>query len=218
MQDKYLKAPNKTRIVFVELERKLVERQDFLFQSTDIHDLILIQPFTAFDKRGYISKIFERNIFAEHNIELSMFEELQSFSCCGTLRGLHFQRRYSQNKLVRVLRGSVYDVAVDLRKGSPTFGAWKGVYLSEENRTMFYIPKGFAHGFLALEEGTLLSYLCGDRYDPESDGGILWNDPELGIEWPLEQVGQVILSEKDQKLSTLSEFRSAYGGLMVEDP
>lgn len=187
------------------------------FQKTGLPDVQLIQPFIAADHRGYFSKQFEREIFREHGIDLTPYEMMTSKSAKGVVRGLHFQRRHSQDKLVRVLCGAVFDVAVDLRKGSPTFGTCKGVYLTEENQTMLYIPKGFAHGFLALEEGTLFSYLCGDRYDPESDGGILWSDPELGIDWPLDRVGQVILSDKDQKLPTLKEFRAAYGGLVVED-
>lgn len=194
-----------------------MDNRSFSFEETQIAGLQVISPFLAQDERGYLSKTFAKTMFEEHGVYLCPGEELRSYSHRGVLRGLHFQRRHSQDKLVQVLRGAVYDVAVDLRKDSPTFGAWKGVYLSEKNQTMFYIPKGFAHGFLALEEGTLFSYLCGDRYDPESDGGILWNDPELGIDWPLEQVGEVILSEKDKKLPTLSDFRSAYGGLMAED-
>ena len=117
---------------------------------------------------------------------------------------------------MRVLHGAVYDVAVDLREGSATFGRWEGFYLSAENRQMLYIPKGFAHGFLALEEGTLFSYLCGDRYDPDSDGGILWNDPELNVQWPLDKVERVIVSEKDQGLPTFSQFCMEHGALMKQ--
>ena len=178
----------------------------FDFQETSIFNLLQITPFLALDRRGYLSKTFERAIFAEHGIDLSPWEELRSFSKKGVLRGLHFQCRHSQDKLVQVLHGAVYDVAVDLRKGSETFGKWEGFYLTAENRRMLYIPKGFAHGFLALEDGTLFSYLCGDRYDPESDGGIRWNDPEIGVNWPLDRVEKVILSDKDAALPTLSEL------------
>lgn len=190
--------------------------QKFCFEATNILDLVLIHPFLAPDTRGYLLKSFEKEIFAQHKIDLEPFEELNSCSHKGVLRGLHFQRKYSQDKLVRVLHGAVYDVAVDLRADSPTFGKWEGFYLSAENRQMLYIPKGFAHGFLALEEDTLFSYLCGDRYDPATDGGILWNDPELNIQWPLEQVEQVIISEKDQALPTFSQFRTEYGSLMQQ--
>jgi len=187
----------------------------FAFQQTTIEKLTLITPFYAPDTRGYLSKPYERSILAAHGIEMSLWEELRSFSKKGVLRGMHFQRRHSQDKLVQVLHGAVYDVAVDLREGSNTFGRWEGFYLSAENRQLLYIPKGFAHGFLALEDDTLFSYLCGDRYDPESDGGIRWNDPQLAIQWPLEQIGAPILSEKDAALPTLEKFLKRYGPLNV---
>lgn len=180
------------------------------FEKTKLKELYLIKPLIVSDIRGYLSKTFEKAVFAAHGIDLSPWEELQSCSKKGVIRGLHFQRNYSQDKLVRVLSGAVYDVAVDLRKDSPTFGAWEGFELSAENQQMLYIPKYFAHGFLALEENTLFSYLCGDRYDPESDGGILWNDPDLAVEWPLDRVEQVIVSEKDRNLPTLAQFKSTY--------
>ena len=186
---------------------------DFTFQKTRLEGLVLINPFVAGDSRGYLSKPYERLIFAAHGIEFSPWEELRSFSHKGVLRGLHFQREHSQDKLVQVLHGAVYDVAVDLREGSETFGKWEGFYLTAENRQMLYIPKGFAHGFLALEEDTLFSYLCGGRYDPETDGGIRWDDPQLGVKWPLERVEQMILSEKDAALPTLAEFLARYGPL-----
>jgi len=178
----------------------------FTFQSTSVQDLRLIVPFCAPDRRGYLSKTFEKSIFMEHGIDLSPWEELRSCSKKGVLRGLHFQRRHSQDKLVQVLYGAAYDVAVDLRKGSPTFGKSEGFYLTAENRQMLYIPKGFAHGFLALEENTLFSYLCGDRYDPESDGGIRWDDPQLAVDWPLGQVEHLIVSEKDSRLPSLDKY------------
>ena len=186
---------------------------NFDFRPTTIRNLTLIDPFAAFDNRGYLSKPFEKSIFVSHGIELSPWEELRSFSQRGVLRGLHFQRRHSQDKLVQVLHGAVYDVAVDLRKGSETFGKWEGFFLTAENRQMLYIPKGFAHGFLALEDNTLFSYLCGDRYDPESDGGIRWDDPQLAVHWPLERVDRVIQSERDAALPTLREFMAQYGAL-----
>lgn len=187
--------------------------QKFSFQNTEIPNLVLISPFYLTDDRGWFSKPFERSIFASHGIALFPWEELRSFSKKGVLRGLHFQRCHSQDKLVQVLHGAVYDVAVDLRQGSETFGQWEGFYLTAENRQLLYIPKGFAHGFLALENDTLFSYLCGDRYDPESDGGICWNDPQLAIQWPLERVGHPILSEKDAALPSLREFLEQYGPL-----
>ncbi len=169
----------------------------FEFQTTSIAGLIRICPFAAPDDRGYLSKVFEKSIFAEHGIELYPWEELRSCSHKGVIRGLHFQREYSQDKLVQVLHGAVFDVAVDLRKDSATFGKWEGFTLTAGNRQMIYIPKGFAHGFLALEENTLFSYLCGDRYDPDSDGGIRWDDPDIAVKWPLDSVSSVFLSDKD---------------------
>lgn len=188
----------------------------FQFQTVSIPGLKRITPFFAADNRGYLSKPFEKSAFLEHGINLSLWEELRSCSKKGVLRGLHFQRRCCQDKLVQVLSGAVFDVAVDLRKDSETFGQWEGFYLSAENRNILYIPKGFAHGFLALEDNTLFSYLCGERYDPESDGGIRWNDPQLSVSWPLERVEQVILSDKDAALPTLAEFLAQYGPLPAE--
>lgn len=183
------------------------------FQSTDttLPGLKRITPFYAEDRRGWFMKIFEKGIFEAYGISCSPFETFYTHSRKGTLRGLHFQRRHSQDKLVQVLHGAVYDVAVDLRTGSPTFGKWEGFYLTAENRQMLYIPKGFAHGFLALEDDTLFSYLCGDRYDPETDGGIRWDDPQLGIEWPLERVEKIILSDKDARLPLFSVSAAQHG-------
>ena len=183
------------------------------FSEANIEGLICITPFLVPDDRGYFSKTFEKRIFAEHGIELSPYEELRSFSHKGVLRGLHFQREHSQDKLIQVLAGAVYDVAVDLREGSPTFGKWEGFELTAENRKLLYIPRGFAHGFLALEERTLFSYLCGDRYDPDSDGGIRWDDPDVAVNWPLERVDKLIVSPKDAALPTLKEFLERYGAL-----
>ena len=183
--------------------------QKLEFHSTFIDHLTLITPFLAPDNRGYLSKPFEKSIFAAHGIDLSPWEELRSCSKKGVLRGLHFQRRHSQDKLVQVLCGAAYDVAVDMRKDSPTFGKWEGFYLTAENRQILYIPKGFAHGFLALKDDTLFSYLCGDRYDPESDGGIRWDDPHLAVSWPLDRVEHLIISDKDAALPTLAKYMEA---------
>lgn len=181
--------------------------------DTSLPDLRLICPFYTEDERGSFLKAFERDIYLRHGIDMRIFETFYTRSAKGTVRGLHFQRRHSQDKLVQVLRGAVYDVAVDLREGSETFGKWEGFYLTAENRQLLYIPKGFAHGFLALDEDTLFSYLCGDRYDPESDGGIRWNDPQLVINWPLERVEKVILSDKDAALPGFQAFLEQYGPL-----
>lgn len=187
----------------------------FKFAETSIRSLMCIRPFSAEDRRGGFMKSFEREIFRQQGINFDTAEAFYTHSAKGVLRGLHFQRGNCQDKLVQVLHGAVYDVAVDLREGSESFGEWEGFYLSAENRQLLYIPKGFAHGFLALEDDTLFSYLCGDRYDPESDGGIRWNDPQLAIQWPLEQIGAPILSEKDAALPTLEEFLKQHGPLAV---
>lgn len=180
--------------------------QQFSFSTTSIAQLMLIHPFLASDNRGYLSKSFERGIFEEHGIYLTPYEELTSCSRKGVLRGLHFQRKHSQDKLIRVLSGVVYDVAVDLRRDSSTFGQWQGFTLSAENQNMLYIPKGFAHGFLALEEETVLNYLCGEQYDPTTEDGIIWNDPALSISWPTHQVDQLFISERDQTFKGIRDM------------
>ena len=181
----------------------------FVFQAANMEGLYLISPVFHCDRRGYFSKPFERDIFAAHGIPFNVAEELETCSTRSTLRGLHFQRRHSQDKLVRVLSGEVYDAAVDLRPGSETFGAWQGFVLSAVNREMLYLPKGFAHGFLAREDNTVVHYLCGDRYDPESEDGILWNDPDLGIGWPLDPGESPLLSGRDQGFHTFQQFKQS---------
>ena len=185
----------------------------FRFENTTVSGLTVISPFFAEDQRGLFLKAFTKEIFEENGVAFNPFEAMYSRSARGTVRGLHFQRRHSQDKLVQVLSGAVYDVAVDLREGSETFGKWEGFTLTADNRKMLYIPKGFAHGFLALEDNTLFSYLCGDRYDPETDGGVRWDDPQLAVCWPTDQVENIILSDKDAVLPTLEEFMRTYGGL-----
>ena len=132
-------------------------------------------------------------------------QDNQSMSQKGVLRGLHFQKQFPQGKLVRVLRGKVFDVAVDLRSGSETYGKWFGVELSEENMKQFYIPEGFAHGFYVMSDTAVFAYKCTDFYHPGDEGGLLYSDPEIGIEWPIDPEAPLIISEKDQKWSGLSE-------------
>ena len=181
----------------------------FSFQEGDIEGLKLIDPLYVADSRGYFSKTYEAGLFARYGIPLEVAEELESRSAQYTLRGLHFQHRNSQDKLIRVLSGEIYDVAVDIRPDSASFGRWPGFRLSAENRRMLYIPKGFAHGFLALREDTAVHYLCGGQYDSASEDGILWNDPELAIPWPLEYGQRPLLSQRDQGFQTLDQFRRA---------
>ena len=132
-------------------------------------------------------------------------QDNESKSKRGVLRGMHFQTKFTQGKLVRATQGEVYDVAVDLRKGSPTYGQWEGVLLSAENKRQFYVPEGFAHGFLVLSDTAEFCYKCTDFYHPGDEGGLAWNDPEIGVEWPLEEGVDLIISEKDQKWKGLKD-------------
>ena len=167
------------------------------------------------DSRGYFMETYNENDMKENGLDSRFVQDNQSRSVKGVLRGLHFQKQFPQTKLVRVIRGTVYDVAVDLRKDSKTYGRYHGVILSEENKKQFLIPRGFAHGFLVLSDVAEFCYKCDDFYHPNDEGGLAWNDPELGIKWP-EVVGDypgsayageyaltdgtpLILSEKDQK-------------------
>lgn len=178
----------------------------FRFERTSIQGLALIYPPIFQDNRGYYTKRYDKRAYMENGIDFTPHEEAQSKSQKGVIRGMHFQVDHPQAKLVRIAKGEAFDVAIDLRFGSPTFGKWQGFYLSEENRALLYIPAGFAHGLMALEDDTLLCYASGDVYSPETDGGIRWDDPDIGIQWPLELVPKPILSEKDRKLPTLREY------------
>lgn len=173
---------------------------------TSIKDLYIIEPQVFGDPRGYFMESYSEEDFKAAGLDMQFVQDNESRSKKGVLRGLHFQTQHTQGKLVRVVEGEVYDVAVDLRAGSPTFGKWEGVYLSAENKRQFYVPEGFAHGFLVLSDVATFQYKCTDYYAPEFDGGVRWNDPEIGIEWPLEGIEEVLLSEKDQKQPMLKEF------------
>lgn len=183
----------------------------FIFQPTQIEYLTLISPLFIPDNRGYLSKTFEAGQFAAHGIQFTLAEELETKSCRNTLRGLHFQHCHSQDKLVRVVSGEIYDVAVDLRPESRTFGQCLGFRLSAENRQVLYIPKEFAHGFLTLSDEAVVHYLCGGQYDPDSEDGILWSDPELAIDWPLERGTGPNLSDRDRKFQSFAAFRRSIG-------
>jgi len=171
----------------------------FKFIKTPIEDLYIIEPTVFGDYRGYFMETYNAKEFKEAGLDMKFVQDNQSKSKKGVLRGLHFQYKYPQGKLVRVIKGEVFDVAVDLRKNSKTYGKWHGVILSEENKRQFYVPEGFAHGFLVLSDEAEFTYKCTDFYHPEDEGGILWNDPDIGIKWPLEDIEEVILSEKDKK-------------------
>ena len=177
-------------------------------QPTSIKDLYIIEPQVFGDHRGYFMESYSEQDFKAAGLSMRFVQDNESRSKRGVLRGLHFQTQHTQGKLVRVVEGEVFDVAVDLREGSPTFGKWEGVLLSAENKRQFYVPEGFAHGFLVLSEVATFQYKCTDYYAPEYDGGIKWDDPDIGIEWPLEGIEEVFLSEKDQKQPSFKQFKS----------
>ena len=179
----------------------------FKFHKTSLEGVFIIEPTVFGDHRGYFMETYHEVEFKEAGLDFSFVQDNQSKSKKGVLRGLHFQYKKPQGKLVRVIKGEVFDVAVDLRKDSPSYGKWEGVILTEENKKQFYVPEGFAHGFLVLSDEAEFTYKCTNFYDAEDEGGILWNDPQIGIQWPVEEVGEIILSDKDKKLKTLEETK-----------
>ena len=179
---------------------------NFKFTETKIKGVYIIEPKVFGDNRGYFMETYNKEHFAEAGLTMNFVQDNESSSSKGVLRGLHFQTKHTQGKLVRVTKGEVFDVAVDLRKGSPTYGQWEGVVLSAENKKQFYIPEGFAHGFLVLSDHAIFNYKCTDFYCPEGKGGVLWNDPDIGIEWPLDGIDNIILSEKDKVHPTLKDL------------
>ena len=181
---------------------------NFTFNETKIKGVYIIDVKTYGDNRGYFMETYKKSDFEEAGLHYDFVQDNQSSSRKGVLRGLHFQKTYPQAKLVRVLKGEVFDVAVDLRRGSETYGEWVGVLLSEENKRQFMIPRGFAHGFVVVSDYAEFAYKCDEFYHPEDEGGIIWNDPGVNISWP--DVGEVILSEKDKKNPTLSECRMVF--------
>lgn len=171
----------------------------------NIEGLYVIEPTVFKDERGYFVETYNQNDMKEAGLDMVFVQDNQSMSTRGVLRGLHFQKQFPQGKLVRVVRGKVFDVAVDLRSDSKTYGKWFGVELSAENMKQFYIPEGFAHGFLVLSDEAEFCYKCTDFYHPGDEGGLAWNDPEIGVEWPLEEGVDLIISEKDQKWKGLKD-------------
>ena len=171
----------------------------------DIEGLYVIEPTVFKDERGYFVETYNQNDMKEAGLDMVFVQDNQSMSTRGVLRGLHFQKQFPQGKLVRVVRGKVFDVAVDLRSDSKTYGKWFGVELSAENMKQFYIPEGFADGFLVLSDEAEFCYKCTDFYHPGDEGGLAWNDPEIGVEWPLEEGVDLIISEKDQKWKGLKD-------------
>ena len=174
--------------------------------KASIEGLYVIEPAVHGDSRGYFMETYNQNDMREAGLDMVFVQDNQSASTKGVLRGLHFQKTHPQAKLVRVIKGTVYDVAVDIRKGSKTFGKYVGVILSDANKKQLFIPRGFAHGFLVLSDEAEFVYKCDDFYYPEDEGGIMWNDTAIGINWPLDGIETVMLSEKDKKQISLSDL------------
>ncbi len=175
--------------------------------KTDIEGLCIIEPAVHGDSRGYFMETYNQNDMAEAGLNMVFVQDNQSMSTKGVLRGLHFQKNFPQGKLVRVIKGTVFDVAVDLRKDSKTYGKWFGIELSEENKKQFYIPEGFAHGFLVLSDTAEFLYKCTDFYHPGDEGGLRWNDSDIGIDWPISEDMTILLSEKDEKQPFFRDLR-----------
>ncbi len=177
-------------------------------ETCEIEGVKVITPQVFPDARGYFMETYQKKDFEEIGIDVEFVQDNQSASKKGVIRGLHFQKQFPQDKLVRVIKGEVFDVCVDLRKGSKTFGRWFGVVLSDENKKQFFVPKGFAHGFLVLSDYAEFVYKCSDFYHPGDEGGLAYNDPEIGIKWPIPEGTELIFSEKDTKWGGLSSYVS----------
>ena len=184
-----------------------------------INGLYEIQPKVFGDSRGYFFESYSEKDFFEAGLKMKFVQDNQSFSTKGILRGMHFQKKHPQGKLVRCVAGKVYDVAVDLRKDSPTFGQYYGVILDSEKQNQFYVPQGFAHGFLVLTESAIFAYKCTDFYHPEDEGGLMWNDEQIGIDWDsVASDLKPLLSDKDTKHPAFS-FENNYfdiNGVWIE--
>ena len=183
---------------------------NFEKKETSIEGVYIIEPKIFGDDRGYFMETYSKTEFEEIGLSYNFVQDNQSKSRKGVLRGLHFQKENTQAKLVRVIKGKVFDVAVDLRPSSKTYGKWEGVILSDENKKMFMIPRGFAHGFLVLSDEAEFTYKCDDIYNPNAEGGLAWNDEDIGIKWPLDEIneGELLTSEKDAKWPTLKELKN----------
>jgi len=172
-------------------------------RKTELDGVLIIEPHVFNDQRGYFFETYQRQRYGDAGIVTDFVQDNLSFSKKGTLRGLHYQHPHEQAKLVQVVQGEVFDVVVDIRYDSPTFGKWIGQYLSDENKKQLFVPEGFAHGFCVLSDTALFDYKCSDFYAPDCEGGILWSDPDVAIDWPLESP---IVSDKDAKFSCLKDI------------
>ena len=182
----------------------------FKFTNTKIEGMFLVEPAVFEDNRGYFMETYNENDFKDAGYDLTFVQDNQSKSSKGVLRGLHLQVNYPQGKLVRVIKGEVFDVGVDLRKDSDTYGEWFGAILSDENKKQLFIPEGFVHGFLVLSDEAEFVYKCTEFYHGDDEGGIKWDDPDIGIDWPLDDIDEIILSDKDKEWKTLKESNYTY--------
>ena len=176
-------------------------------ESCGIEGLKIIRPAVFGDERGYFYESYHYEAYKEAGISEVFVQDNQSSGRKGVMRGLHFQKQFPQDKLVRVIRGEVFDVAVDLREESSTYGKWYGVILSEENKKQFFVPKNFAHGYLVLSDYAEFCYKCSDFYHPGDEGGIVYNDPAIGIEWPIQEEMELIILERDRNWGGLDQFK-----------
>ncbi len=183
---------------------------NFTFHKTSIEGVIIVDVKSYGDARGYFMETYKQEDFEKGAISATFIQDNQSSSTKGVLRGLHFQIEHPQSKLVRVVEGEVFDVAVDLRPGSPTFGKWEGVVLSAENKRQFFIPRGFAHGFYVMSETATFCYKCDDVYHPGDEGGLAWDDEDIAIDWPLVEEADVLLSEKDKVHPSFKELKETF--------
>ena len=182
----------------------------FKFTETGIEGMFVVEPTVFEDNRGFFMETFQENDFREAGYDLKFVQDNQSKSSKGVLRGLHLQLKYPQGKLVRVIKGEVFDVGVDLRGDSPTYGKWFGAVLSEENKKQLYIPPKFAHGFVVLSDEAEFLYKCTEFYHGEDESGIKWDDEDIGIDWPLDGIDEIILSEKDKEWKSFKESEIKY--------
>lgn len=174
--------------------------------ETKLQGIKIIEPQRFGDNRGWFMEVYQYDTYRQAGINCSFVQDNRSYSKRNVLRGLHFQKKHQQDKLISVLCGKIFDVVVDIRKDSATFGQWLGIELSAENRKQLFIPKGFAHGYIVLSEDAEILYKCSEKYYPDEESGILWNDKDLQIDWQIEDKEKLILSEKDKKWQTLKEF------------